>query len=94
MLSVLFCSRAKDNPDSALRRLLDTANEFIAPHERGQIEFLIKFDEDDDGCVWNIRVDWQSYDEAVLWKNVNLCKMTALRLRYDPGTKTTSFLAE
>ena len=23
----------------------------------------------------------------VLWKNVNLCKMTALRLRYDPGTK-------
>ena len=45
------------------------------------------------------RVAWvvesnQNYDEAVLWKNVNLCKMTALRLRYDPGTKTTSFLAE
>jgi len=30
----------------------------------------------------------------VLWKNVNLCRITALRLRYDSGTKTTSFLAE
>lgn len=48
MLSVLFCSRAKDNPDSALRRLLDTACQYIAPHEREHIEFLIKFDDDDD----------------------------------------------
>jgi hypothetical protein len=30
----------------------------------------------------------------VLWKNVNLCKFNVLRLRYDPGTKQTSFLAE
>lgn len=54
----------------------------------------VEFDEDDEGCVWNIRVDWQHYDEAVLWKNVNLCKITALRPRYDPGSKTTSFIAE
>lgn len=54
----------------------------------------IEFDDDDEGCVWNIRVDWQNYDESVLWKNVNLCKFNALRLRYDSGTKTTSFIAE
>lgn len=54
----------------------------------------VEFDDDDDGCVWNIRVDWQDYNESVLWKNVNLCKFTALRLRYDHGTKTTSFVAE
>jgi hypothetical protein len=54
----------------------------------------VEFDDDDEGCVWNIKVIWANYDEAVLWKNVNLCKFTALRLRYDPGTKTTSFLAE
>jgi hypothetical protein len=54
----------------------------------------VEFDDDDDGCVWNIRVDWQDYKESVLWKNVNLCKFTALRLRYDHGTKTTSFVAE
>lgn len=54
---------------------------------QNQASTYVEFAEDDEGCVWNIRVDWQNYDEAVLWKNVNLCKMTALRLRYDPGTR-------
>lgn len=48
MLSVLFCCRVKDNPDSNLPRFLDSAVEHIAPHERDQVEFLIKFDDDDD----------------------------------------------
>jgi hypothetical protein len=48
MLSVIFCSRAKDNPDSNLRRLLDSAVAYTCPEERPQIEFLIKFDDDDD----------------------------------------------
>ena len=59
-----------------------------------QAQTYVEFNEADEGCVWNIRVDWKNYNESVLWKNVNLCKFTALRLRYDPGTKTTSFLAE
>jgi hypothetical protein len=44
----------------------------------------VEFDEDDEGCVWNIKVDWANYNESVFWKNVNLCKfnvLTALRLR-------------
>jgi hypothetical protein len=61
---------------------------------KNQQSTYVEFDEDDPGCVWNIKVIWADYDEAVLWRNVNLCKFTALRLRYDPGTKTTSFLAE
>jgi hypothetical protein len=48
MLSVLFCSRVKGNPDSNLPRLLGSAAEHVAPHERDRIEFLIKFDDDDD----------------------------------------------
>src|SRR5262245_50136577 len=48
MLSVLFCSRVKDNLDSDLPRLLDTAVETIRPEERDRIEFLIKYDDDDD----------------------------------------------
>lgn len=48
MISVLFCSRVKDNPDSNLPRFLDSAVTHIAPHERDQIEFLIKYDSDDD----------------------------------------------
>jgi hypothetical protein len=47
MISVLFCSRVQDNPDSNLKLLLDSAEAFITPPERNQIEFLIKFDEDD-----------------------------------------------
>ena len=48
MISVLFCSRAKDNPDCGLRRLLDSAVATTTPAEREQLEFLIKFDSDDD----------------------------------------------
>ena len=61
---------------------------------KNQDSAYVEFDDDDEGCVWNVKVTWANYDEAVLWKNVNLCKFTALRLRYDPGTKTTSFIAE
>ncbi len=47
MLSVLFCSRRKDNPDSDLPRLLDSTVETLSPAEYAQIEFLIKLDDDD-----------------------------------------------
>lgn len=61
---------------------------------KNQDSVYVEFDEGDDGCVWNIKVDWANYDESVLWKKVNLCRFTVLRLRYDSGTKTTSFIAE
>ncbi|MBY0514873.1 MAG: hypothetical protein K2P78_13280 [Gemmataceae bacterium] len=48
MISVVFCSRAKDNPDSNLPRLLDSTADHTTPAERTQIEFLIKHDADDD----------------------------------------------
>ena len=48
MISVLFCSRIKDNPDSNLPRLLDSTIAHTTPAERDNIEFLIKFDDDDD----------------------------------------------
>jgi hypothetical protein len=59
-----------------------------------QAQTYVEFNEKDEGCVWNIRVDWTNYNETVLWKNVNLCKFNVLRLRYDSGTKQTSFVAE
>jgi hypothetical protein len=48
MISVIFCSRTKDNPDSNVGRLLDSAADYLSPAERDKIEFLIKFDDDDD----------------------------------------------
>src|SRR5437660_10643739 len=49
MLSVIFCSRVKDNPDSDVPRLLASAVAHTRPEERDHIEFLIKYDDDDDG---------------------------------------------
>ncbi|WP_258761642.1 hypothetical protein [Bradyrhizobium arachidis] len=61
---------------------------------QNQASTYVEFDDDDEGCAWNIRVDWVNYNESVLWWNVNLCKFTALCLLYDSGTKSTSFVAE
>jgi len=48
MISVIFCSRVKDNPDSNIKRFFDSAEDCIRPDERDQVEFLIKYDIDDD----------------------------------------------
>jgi hypothetical protein len=48
MISVIFCSRMKNNPDSDVKRLLDSAAVYISPRERDNVEFLIKYDSDDD----------------------------------------------
>lgn len=48
MISVIFCSRVKNNPDSNVRRLLDSAVAYVDPDERDQVEFLIKYDDDDE----------------------------------------------
>jgi len=48
MISVIFCSRVKNNPDSDVKRLLESALAYVSPRERDQLEFLIKYDDDDD----------------------------------------------
>jgi hypothetical protein len=48
MLSVIFCSRVQDNPASNIKRLLDSALVNILPEERNHIEFLVKYDDDDE----------------------------------------------
>lgn len=80
-----------NGPDDGLEEWDNELGKTLKNQDSAYVEFD---DDDDDGCVWNVKVIWANYDEAVLWKNVNLCKFTALRLRYDSGTKTTSFIAE
>lgn len=48
MICVIFCSRVKGNPDSNVKRLLDSALAHTRPEERHHLEFLIKYDDDDD----------------------------------------------
>ena len=55
----------------------------------------VKFNDADDGCVWNIRISWAEggYPD-VMWHDVNLCKISVLTLKYDRASDTTSFEAE
>ena len=51
----------------------------------------VEFDTDDEGCKWNIRVDWA--DEGypgVIWRNIDLCNISTITLRYNRQTDTTS----
>jgi hypothetical protein len=55
----------------------------------------VKFNNADKGCVWNFRISWADpgYPD-VLWRNVDLCSVNTLTLKYDRGSDTTSFSAD
>jgi hypothetical protein len=52
----------------------------------------VKFDTADKGCKWNFRIDWADPGyPGVLWRDVDLCQITTLTLRYDRSSDKTSF---
>ena len=55
----------------------------------------VKFNEADDGCVWSFRISWadRGYPD-VLWRDVDLCKISEITLKYNRDTDTTSFTAK
>jgi hypothetical protein len=55
----------------------------------------VKFNSADKGCVWNFRISWADpgYSD-VLWRNVNLCEIDKLTLKWDRSSNETSFIAE
>lgn len=54
----------------------------------------VKFNNADKGCKWNIKIVWSDEDTAVLWKDVDLCQIDELTLRYNRSTDQTSFTAK
>jgi hypothetical protein len=55
----------------------------------------VKFNNADKGCVWNFRISWADpgYPD-VLWRDVNLCELDKLTLKWDRNTNETSFIGE
>ena len=55
----------------------------------------VKFNNADKGCVWNFRISWADpgYPD-VLWRNVDLCSIDKLTLKWDRNSNQTSFEAE
>ena len=55
----------------------------------------VKFNTEDEGCVWNIKIEWADPGyPGVLWRDVDLCKLTVITLLYDRATDKTSFIAK
>lgn len=51
----------------------------------------VKFNNADKGCVWNFRISWaEAGYPDVLWRNIDLCKIDKLTLRYDRASDKTS----
>ncbi len=51
----------------------------------------VKFNTADDVCVWNFKIEWAEPGySGVLWRNVDLCQVSKLTLRYDRTTDQTS----
>jgi hypothetical protein len=58
-------------------------------------DVYVKFNTADKGCKWNIRIDWADAGyPGVLWKDVDLCSIETLTLKYDRASDTTSFMAK
>ena len=54
----------------------------------------IKFSGADKGCVWDMVVAWEGYTQAVIFRGMDLCKISKVTLRYNEATKVTSYLWE
>jgi hypothetical protein len=64
----------------------------VLPHGNG---VYVKFNDEDDGCVWNIRISWADAGyHDVLWNDVDLCKISEITLKYNRETDVTSFDAK
>jgi hypothetical protein len=51
----------------------------------------VKFNTGDEGCKWNIRVDWADPGyPGVLWRNIDLCSIDEITLHYNRNTDQTS----
>jgi hypothetical protein len=62
---------------------------------RNGASVYVKFNTADEGCVWNFKIDWADPGyPGVLWRDVDLCKISTLKLQWDRATNTTSYTAE
>jgi hypothetical protein len=69
-------------------------NEISSPLANGGSVY-VKFNNADKGCKWNIRIDWADAGyPGVLWKDIDLCTVDVLTLKYDRASDTTSIQAK
>jgi hypothetical protein len=68
-------------------------NELGSVLRNGQSVY-VKFNTADQGCVWNFKIEWADPGyPGVLWHDVDLCKISVLKLHYNRANDTTSYSA-
>jgi hypothetical protein len=51
----------------------------------------VKFNTADKGCKWNFKIEWADPGyPGVLWRDIDLCSIDVITLRYDRATDKTS----
>ena len=50
----------------------------------------ISFTGDPDSCKWDLKVDWSEDYPATMWKDVNLCNISNITLKYDRDSDETT----
>ena len=51
----------------------------------------VKFNTADKGCKWNFKIEWADPGyPGVLWRDIDLCSVDVITLRYDRATDKTS----
>src|SRR5215467_12189489 len=60
----------------------------VLPHGNS---VYVKFNTEDDGCKWNFKIEWSDPGyPGVVWKNVDLCKIDKVTLKYNRATDQTT----
>lgn len=42
------------------------------------------------GCIWDLKVVYSDDDSSAVWRNIDLCKIETITIRYNRNTDTTS----
>ena len=50
----------------------------------------VTFTGDPESCKWDIRVEWADDDEPVVWRDLNLCQISKITLKYDEKSGETT----
>lgn len=54
----------------------------------------VKFSDADKGCKWNMKVTWADDNTSSYFRNMDLCTISTVTLKYNRKTDTTSYVWE
>lgn len=54
----------------------------------------VTFQGDGGTCKWDLRVDWIDQGDPVYWRNLNLCEISTIELKYNRDTGETTAISQ